>query len=265
MQCKYYKLIELLKDKERICIAFSGGVDSTFLLKVAKMSLGNNVLAVTALSSMIPKREIKEATDFCKEEGIKQILINADEYNIPEFINNSKERCYFCKKSIFTKIKKIAKGEEYYTVADGSNIDDDSDYRPGIKALKELNIISPLKEAGLNKNEIRQLSKMLGLKTYNKASMACLASRIPYHKIISKEKLNKIECAEEYLFKKGFNQFRVRYYDDLAKIEVPKEEIYKVINISNEIISEFKRIGFTYITIDLEGYRSGSMNETLKI
>lgn len=262
---KYNVLIEFLKEKKKICIAFSGGVDSTFLLKVAKEALDKNVLAITVVSSMNPEREVKESIEFCKEIGVKHILIEADEYNIPEFVANNKERCYFCKKAIFKKIKEKAKNQGYNIVADGSNVDDDSDYRPGMKALKELGVISPLKEAKLSKNEIREICKEINLSVWNKPSMACLASRIPYGTSISRDKLKKVELAEEILLNKGFKQFRVRYCHELAKIEVLKEDIPKIISISEEIIDEFKNIGFNYITLDLEGFRSGSMNEVLKL
>ena len=214
---------------------------------------------------MNPEREVKESIEFCKEIGVKHILIEADEYNIPEFVANNKERCYFCKKAIFKKIKEKAKNQGYNIVADGSNVDDDSDYRPGMKALKELGVISPLKEAKLSKNEIREICKEINLSVWNKPSMACLATRIPYGTSISRDKLKKVELAEEILLNKGFKQFRVRYYHELAKIEVLKEDIPKIISISEEIIDEFKNIGFNYITLDLEGFRSGSMNEVLKL
>ena len=255
MYNNYEMLIKILKEKKKICIAFSGGVDSTFLLKAAKEALDKNILAITIVSSMNPKREIKESVEFCKEIGVKHILIDADEYSIPEFVANDKERCYFCKKEIFTKIKEKAKNEGFDIVADGSNIDDNSDYRPGMKALKELGIVSPLKEANLSKNEIRKICKEINLSVWNKPSMACLASRIPYGTAISRDKLEKVELAEEILLNKGFKQFRVRYYDNLAKI----------IAISDEIIGSFKKIGFNYIALDLEGFRSGSMNEVLKL
>lgn len=261
---KYEVLLERLREKENICIAFSGGVDSTFLLKAAKIALGENVLAITVTSSMCPERELNEAKKFCDTLGVKHILIEADEYSIPEFIENGKERCYFCKRGIFTKVKAIAKENGFNFVADGSNKDDDNDYRPGMRALRELGVISPLKEAGLTKNEIREISKELNIETWDKPSMACLASRIPYGKEITREKLKKVELAEEFLLSKGFKQFRVRYYDELAKIEVLKEEISKIISISQEIIPKFKEIGFTYVTIDLEGFRTGSMNESIK-
>lgn len=261
---KYEVLLERLKEKENICIAFSGGVDSTFLLKAAKVALGKNVLAITVASSMCPERELTEAKKFCDEIGVRHILIEADEYSVPEFVENDKERCYFCKKGIFTKVKGIAKENGFDFVADGSNKDDDNDYRPGMRALRELEVISPLREVGLTKKEIREISKELNIETWDKPSMACLASRIPYGKKITRDKIKKVELAEEFLLSKGFKQFRVRYYDELAKIEVLKEEICKAIDISEEIIGKFKEIGFTYITIDLEGFRTGSMNESLK-
>lgn len=261
---KYKELIKEIKSKKKICIAFSGGVDSTFLIKAAKIALGDNVLAITVISSMCSERELKEAVDFCKEIGVKHILIEADEYSIPEFVENGSERCYFCKRGIFTKVKQKAMENGFDFVADGSNKEDDNDYRPGMRALKELGIISPLKEVGLTKGEIRMISKELGLSSWEKPSMACLASRIPYGKKITREKLRKIELAEEVLLSKGFKQFRVRYYDEVARIEVLREEINKIIDISQEVVDEFKKIGFSYITIDLEGYRTGSMNETLR-
>lgn len=263
MDNKYYEFIELLKLKEKICIAFSGGVDSTFLLKASQIALGKNILAITVISSMTPKRDIEGSVNFCRELGIKHILMDANEYDVPEFIANDKDRCYFCKKGIFTKVMEIAKKQGFNIVADGSNVDDDSDYRPGMIALKELGVISPLKESRLTKNDIRSFSKELELKTWNSPSMACLASRIPYGVEITKEKLKMVELSEEFLLSKGFKQFRVRYYDKLARIEVLKDEIPKIISISNEVIGKLKEIGFTYITIDLEGFRSGSMNETL--
>lgn len=265
MENKYKMLVENLREKKKVSIAFSAGVDSTLLLKVAKETLGENVIAITVISSMNPEREVKESIEFCKEIGVKHILIEANEYSIPEFVANNKERCYFCKRGIFTKIREKAESEGYDIVIDGSNFDDDSDYRPGMKALRELNIYSPLKEVEFTKSEIRALCKELKLKVWDKPSMACLASRIPYGMTITQKKLKKVELAEEFLSSKGFKQFRVRYYDELAKIEVLKDDISKIIAISQEIIDEFKKIGFTYVSLDLEGFRSGSMNEALRL
>ncbi len=265
MREKYNQLIEELKALKSVCIAFSGGVDSTYLLDVAHQVLGNeHVLAVTVASSMCPQKEQKEAFDFAKSRGIKHIVIEANEYTIPEFVANDKDRCYFCKKAIFTKIKEIAKQENIAYVADGSNKDDDGDYRPGMLAIKELGVVSPLKKVGLTKNEIRGLSHENNLPTWDKPSMACLASRVPYGKEITKQKLAQIEQAEDYMMMRGFRQIRVRYYEDLAKIEVPPAHIAQVIEQSEQITEAFKGFGFTSVAVDLKGYRMGSMNEVLK-
>lgn len=262
----YKKLVEYLKTLESICVAFSGGVDSAFLLKVCKEVLGDNVLAITITSSMCPQRELKEAISLAQTIGVKHVLLEAEEYSIPEFVENGKERCYFCKKAIFTKVCEVARLQGINQVVDGSNADDIKDYRPGMRALEELGVGSPLKEAGLTKQNIRDFSKALHLETWEKPSMACLASRIPYGKEITKEKLMKVEKAEEYLYCRGFKQFRVRYYDEIAKIEVLPEDMYRLLEETFRLalVNYFKTLGFSYITLDIEGFRSGSMNETLK-
>ncbi|OON96670.1 MAG: TIGR00268 family protein [Candidatus Epulonipiscium fishelsonii] len=253
-----------LKSLKKVCIAFSGGVDSTYLLYIAYKQLGRaNVLAVTVSSSMCPEREFKEALEFIKQHNIKHIIVNADEYNIKEFVENGKDRCYYCKKSIFSKIKEIAKQNGIDYVLDGSNKDDEGDYRPGMKALAELNILSPLKQEGLTKQQIRDFSKNEELPTWNKPSMACLASRIPYGKEITKEKLAKVEKAENFMADLGFKHIRVRYYEELAKIEVPSQNIDEVLKYKQEIVEQFNKFGFKSVALDLKGYRMGSMNEVL--
>ena len=264
MREKYKQLVKELKALESVCIAFSGGVDSTYLLDVAQRVLGERVIAVTVSSSMCPQKEQQEAFDFATKRGIKHLVIKANEYEIPEFVENNKERCYFCKKAIFSKIKAVAEAEGVRYVADGSNKDDEGDYRPGMRAIKELGIRSPLKDVGLTKNEIRALSRENELPTWDKPAMACLASRIPYGKEITPEKLQRIEKAEDYMMMHGFRNIRVRYYEDLAKIEVPQAHIPQVLNQAEVIYEAFKRFGFTSVAVDLIGYRMGSMNEVLK-
>ncbi|MCD8214298.1 MAG: ATP-dependent sacrificial sulfur transferase LarE [Clostridiales bacterium] len=264
---KYEKLKEYLLSLESVAVAFSSGVDSTFLLKTAHDVLGENVIAVTAQSCSFPKRELTEAEEFCKNEEIKQIIFKSEELEIEGFKNNPVNRCYLCKKELFQKIQTIAKENRIKNIAEGSNTDDNGDYRPGLQAVAELGIKkSPLRYAGLNKAEIRELSKMLGLKTYSKQSFACLASRFPYGEEINEKKLEMIDKAEQLLLDMGFNQIRVRIHGTIARIEAEENDFSKLIDkeIREKIISEFKKYGFTYISADLQGYRTGSMNETLK-
>ena len=260
-----YKLTTLkdeLKKMGKVAIAYSGGVDSNFLLKVTKDTLGDNVLAITINAMMHSTREIKEANNYAKEFGVKQIVYKDDDFNLPEFIENGPLRCYYCKKFVFAKIKEIASEHNIKYILDGTNLSDLDDYRPGLKVLEELNIISPLKDAKLTKNEIRILSKKLNVNTYNKAAFACLATRIPRNHKITKEKLRMIEKAEDFLQDLGFTQYRVRLHEDLARIEVNKDEISKFYDdeIINKVNLKFKEIGFKYVTVDLNGYKMGSMN-----
>ncbi|WFD12097.1 ATP-dependent sacrificial sulfur transferase LarE [Tepidibacter hydrothermalis] len=261
--------LEVLKNNlsklNNLTVAFSGGVDSTFLLAIAKEVLKENVLAVTVNAFIHTDREIKESIDYANKINVKHNVLNINEINIKEFIDNVPERCYFCKKEIFTQIMKISKQNNIINIADGSNVDDLSDFRPGMKALKELGILSPLKEAGLTKQEIRDLSKILDIPTWNKPSFACLASRIPYNHKITLEKLNMIEKSEEFISQLGFKQFRVRHHGEIARIELPKSDILKFVesDASNKVCKYLKSLGFNYVTIDLLGYRTGSMNEVL--
>ena len=251
-----------LKSMGKVAIAYSGGVDSNFLLKVAKDTLGNNVMAITVNAMMHSKREIEEAQNYAKEYKVNHLLYSIDNLDLKEFIDNGPLRCYHCKKFIFTKIKEIASEHNIKYILDGTNLSDLDDYRPGLKVLEELNIISPLKDAKLTKNEIRILSKKLNVNTYNKAAFACLATRIPRNHKITKEKLRMIEKAEDFLQDLGFTQYRVRLHEDLARIEVNKDEISKFYDdeIINKVNLKFKEIGFKYVTVDLNGYKMGSMN-----
>jgi len=262
---KLEQLKENIKKMGSLVIAFSGGVDSSFLTKVAYDVLGNKVLCVTAKSSTFPKRELKEAIEFAKSFNIAHRIIESEELQIEGFADNSINRCYLCKKELFSKIKQLAINEGYNFVAEGSNLDDLGDYRPGLKAIEELAIISPLKDAYLTKDEIRFLSKEMGLKTYNKPSFACLSSRFPYGEKITKKKLDMIDKAEQYLLDLGFLQIRVRHHNNIARIEIYQEEFEKLIrkDIRNKVCNKFKELGFTYTVMDLDGYRTGSMNEEI--
>jgi uncharacterized protein len=260
---KLARLKENIKSLRQLTVAFSGGVDSTFLLKVAHEVLKDRLLAVTARTTTFPDREFREAEDYVKCLGVNHRVLLFDEFQVPGFSDNPSDRCYLCKKELFSQIKKLSQENGIDHVADGSNQDDLSDYRPGMKALQELGIISPLKEAGMTKNEIRVLSREMGLPTWNKPAFACLATRFPVGDKITREKLQMVDKAEEYLQGLGFLQVRVRCHSNLARIEVAKEARHKFFDadLMDQIAGEFIKIGFTYVSMDLQGYRTGSMNK----
>lgn len=262
---KYEALKTALKRYGSAAVAYSAGVDSTLLLKVAADVLpAGKVLAVTARGVMIPQRESGEAEEFCRAESIKHVTFEADVLAIDEFRQNVPERCYYCKKAIFARIISIAKENCIEHVLEGSNMDDEGDFRPGHKAIKELGVCSPLREAKLYKNEIRELSEYLGLKTAKKPSYACLASRFVYNEEITAERLEMVDKAEQLLLDKGFGQLRVRIHGgNTARIEVLPERIPDAVSQREEIVSKFREYGFSYVTLDLKGYRTGSMNEVL--
>lgn len=261
---KLVKLKNMLRELGSVAVAYSGGVDSNFLLKVASETLGENVVAVTLHAMIHSKREIEEAIEYAKTFNTKHIVVDIDNFDVKEFIENGPKRCYYCKKVVFSKVKEIAKENNIKYVVDGTNLDDLGDYRPGLKAIKELNVVSPLKECGFTKNDIRVLSKEMNLKTFNKPAFACLATRIPCGTKITNEKLRMIEKSEEYLVELGFNQFRVRLHEDIARIEVGKDEIHKF--FTNDLLdktnNKLKEFGFKYVTLDMGGYKMGSTNLT---
>lgn len=266
LQNKYLELKKYLSSLNSVAVAYSNGVDSTFLLKTAVDTLHrDNVLALTAKSHSFPKRELDESIQFCKSENIRQIVFESEELSIDGFSNNPPDRCYICKKELFSKIKGIARENNINAVVEGSNADDINDYRPGMRAVAELDILSPLKKVGLTKNEIRALSKQLGLKTWNKQSFACLSSRFVYGEKITVQKLDMIDKSEQLLLDLGFKQVRVRIHNDVARIEVLPNEIERVMQFKDTIYSKFKEYGFRYVTLDLGGYRTGSMNDSLNI
>ncbi len=250
---------------ESLAVAFSGGVDSTFLLKVAHDVLGANVVAVTARSLSFPEREFREAVDFANKNGIRHVIVESEELDIEGFADNPVNRCYLCKRELFSKILDYARHNAIRYVADGSNVDDLGDYRPGMEAIKELGIVCPLREAGLGKEDIRKLSKELGLPTWDKPAFACLSSRFPYGHRITKEKLQAVDQMERFLMELGFKQVRVRIHDEVARIEVAAQERSKFFDtaLMDRVYEKFKAFGFAYVTLDLKGYRTGSMNEVL--
>ena len=322
---KYQDLQDYLKSLGRVAVAFSGGVDSTLLLKVAHDVLGDNCVAVTAKSKSFPERELNESNDFCLEEGIKHYYTDSEELDLPGFRQNPTNRCYLCKHELFEEIEKMA-GEIFADlylneeevgksdsqvdlaevgnlgkvdsqddsaevgslgksdsqddsaevdslgkvyICEGSNMDDNGDFRPGLKAIEELGVTSPLRHAGLYKEEIRELSKRLGLKTYRKQSFACLSSRFVYGETISDQKLRMVDLAEQFLLDLGFEQLRVRIHGEkefLARIEVPVDQIQRMASpeVRKKVNMRFHTLGFTYVTLDLAGYQTGSMNAGVK-
>ena len=266
MKERYEKLRAILKEMGSVVIGFSGGVDSTFLSYTAHDVLGDQALAVTAVSPTLPESEERDARDMAASIGIRHLVVHSTEFSDPEFVKNPKNRCYICKKISFTALLNLSKQEGFHWVVDGGNVDDLGDFRPGMKALEEMAdaVRSPMIEAGITKADIRALSQELGLRTWNKQSAACLASRIPYGVELTPQRLSMIDKAEQYIAPYITGSLRVRYHGDVARIEVREDEIPAILAHRKDIVQALRRCGFTYVSLDLGGYEMGSLNEVIE-
>ncbi|MDD5223516.1 MAG: ATP-dependent sacrificial sulfur transferase LarE [bacterium] len=267
MRGKIQKLRNILKEMDSVLVAFSGGADSAFLLREAREALGDRVLAVTASSPTYPGEELAPASNLARKLGARHKIIKTHELSCPDFFRNPPGRCYHCKRELFRQLRGIAEREGFRWVVDGSNRDDENDRRPGEKAAREFRVRSPLREAGLGKAEIRRASREQGLPTWDKPALACLASRIPYGDRITPEVLGMIDRAEKAVARHGFRQVRVRHHGKVARIEVLPAEINKLLNLKvrKKISGDLKKLGYHYVSIDLDGYRTGSLNEEIKV
>ena len=267
LRAKYDRLLDILKELESVIVAFSGGVDSTLLAKAAKDALGDKALLVTADSETYPASELEEARRLARHLGMRHLVIETRELDNPEYARNAPNRCFFCKEELFTKLAPLARREGAAHLVYGANMDDLGDHRPGMEAAKHLGVKAPLIEAELWKTEIREISHEFGLPTWDKPSFACLSSRFQYGDAITAEKLRQVDAAEAFVRSLGFKQFRVRHHDRLARLEITREEMGRLWedDIRDSIVERFRELGYLYVTVDLQGFRSGSANDALKL